>query len=46
MASTDQNDPICMTGIRLHILTNGGSRPADAEPSGATRRAAVHRRDK
>jgi cyanophycinase len=25
MASTEQNDPICMTGICVHILTNGGS---------------------
>jgi cyanophycinase len=24
MATSAQNDPICMTGIRLHILTNGG----------------------
>ena len=37
MATANQNDPICMTGIRLHILTNGGSydlrtREASAPP--------------
>ncbi|HUH03289.1 MAG TPA: cyanophycinase [Kofleriaceae bacterium] len=25
MAATAEGDPICMTGIRLHILTNGGT---------------------
>lgn len=25
MAEASQGDPICMTGIRLHILTNGGT---------------------
>lgn len=38
MASADQGDPICMTGIRLHILTNGGTfnlhtREATAPPT-------------
>jgi cyanophycinase len=25
MASAGQGEPICMTGVRLHILTNGGT---------------------
>ena len=36
MASVEQGDPICMTGIRLHILTNGGSfdlRTREAKPA-------------
>ena len=36
MASVDQGEPICMTGIRLHILTNGGTfdlRSREARPS-------------
>jgi cyanophycinase len=44
MASTDQNEPVCMTGIRLHILTNGGSydlrtREAKAPASQQTQRS-------
>jgi cyanophycinase len=46
MASTDQNEPICMTGIRLHILTNGGGYDLRTREAKAPPVAQRTRRDK
>jgi cyanophycinase len=46
MATTAQNDPICMIGVRLHILTNGAKYELHTREATAAPLAHHTRRDK